>query len=243
MVFAFEPIQMKNNKRNEESQMKTNFNFTLEELYEITDGIIFELKTCQLSTGRRNELIGELIGATQELVKNNCKRFIRMSRADELEVDELYYTATGIALWKAIQDFDLETGTHFLTYWHIVMKGYFKNEFRKATCVTTKFQKDFYSTDMVVDNNGGTLLSYEKSEDFAEAVCTTLTLEELIDKFERVDALGKVIRCELIGTKSIKTQALLHVLGASTYGDRERKQVQRAKKRFAKFLIDNGFEY
>lgn len=226
--------------------MKTanKFKYSLKDLYSITDSIIIKLKTEEVKETEQGFLIGEIIDVTEQLVKNNCKRFIRENNADELTIEDLYNTATSFSLWKAIQDFDLSQGIHFLTYWNMIMSSHFINEFQKATSQTMKFhQHNVCSSDVEIDGDGNTILDYREDEvDLAESMSIKLTLDELIDAFEKKDKFGKLIRCELIGTQSIKTKAILKVLGVDTYGSTQRKQVQRTKERFAKFLIENGFE-
>lgn len=221
-----------------------SFKFTLEELYQITDGLIAEIKTEEVMEFEKGFLISELIETTEQLVKNNCKRFIRKNNADELTITGLYETATSFSLWKAIQDFDIEKGVHFLTYWNMIQQSHFMNDFKKATSQTMKFhQHNICSSDVEIDGDGNTILAYKEDDsDLAEEVSMKLTLDELIDTFEKTDKYGKLIRCELIGTQAIKTQAMLKVLDADVYGNTQRKQVQRTKERFAKLLIENGFE-
>lgn len=228
-----------------ENKTKNKFKYSLEELYTITDSILFELKSEGTKEVEKGFLINEIIDTTEQLVKNNCKRFIRKNNADELSIEELYQTATSFSLWKAIQDFDISQGVHFLTYWNMIMQSHFMNEFKKATSQTMKFhQHNVCSSDVEIGGDGNTILAYKEDEvDLAETVSLQITLDELIDAFEKKDKFGKLIRCELIGTQSIKTKAILKVLGADTYGNTQRKQVQRTKERFAKFLVEHGFEY
>ena len=216
------------------------FKYTLKELYKITDEIVLEMENSNKS--QRDSLVESLLEVTKELVHNNCKRFIIDNRADELEVDDLFHVATSIALTLALNSFDTSRGNHFLKYWHIVMERQFFNEFETATTYKAKIrQQQTVSGDAEVGECGFTLFSnLSTEEDFTESLCNSAVLKEALEEFERVYPLGKLIRCELIGSKDIKTKARLHVLGAETYGTKERYHVSHTKKAFKKFLMNKG---
>ena len=220
------------------------FKHSLTELYGITNELVKEIQAEGTTEIQKNFLIADLIELTDELIQNNCKGFIRRYGADELDVEELKLIATGPSLWKALQNYDAEYGTHFLSYWNMQQQSYFINEFNSATSETAKFhQLKVCSADESIGENGETILEIKTEDnDFADSFCTSLILEDLINEFEQVDKCGKVIRCLMIGTQAIRTKAILEVLGAEAYEDNERKKVERVKKRFAKFLIKKGFE-
>lgn len=216
------------------------FKVSLEELYRKTD--VFALQVLG-ATGKQKEfLIGDIIEISEELVNNNCKKFIKENGADELNVDDLYISATSIALHKALQTFNPEKEVHFLKYWQIIMESQFLYEFEKATSQKAKYyKKNVCSSDVSIDSEGNTILSYRHTEeDIAEETCMKLIVGELISDFEQKDKHGKLIRCEMIGTPAVKRMAILKVLGAEEYGAKERKIVQRTKARFKKFLLEKG---
>jgi hypothetical protein len=225
---------------------KQKFKYELNELYGIAQDLVCKIKGLEQTDARVNFFVGDLIEVTKELTTNNCKGFIKSNGADELTVEDLYSIATGEALWKAIRDFDISQGVYFLTYWKVVIDGHFKNEFARVTTNKMKFyQHKVTSSDKPVGDGDTTLMDCieETTADFSDELVKNMVLHDLIRKFESVDKHGKVVRCEMIGKQELKTQAILQVLGAEVYGSKERKQVQRAKKRFAQFLIEQGFEY
>lgn len=216
------------------------FKVTLEELYTKTDELALGVLG---ATGKKKEfLIEDIINISTELVKNNCKNFIKKNGADELNAEDLYISATSISLFQALETFNPERGIHFLKYWQVFMERQFLYEFEKATSIKAKYyQKNVCSSDVELDLNGHTILSYKSTgQDLAEETCMKLVVGELISEFEQKDKHGKLIRCEMLGTPAVKRMAILKVLGAEEYGAKERKIVQRTKERFRKFLIENG---
>ena len=210
---------------------KRNFKFTLKELYSITDEMIAKVKNPATTERERNYLVGELINVTEELIKNNCHNYIVKKKVTELTTEELYEVAISIALTESINSFNQESGVNFLYYWWRIMLRRFNKEF---THMTTKKEKlnagccDLNETDAV--------------EDFSEELCHKSALYKYILAFEEVDKHGKLIRCEMLKTQEERRVARLYVLGASEYGNKERKTVQRTKERFREFLKENGFE-
>lgn len=210
-----------------------NFKFYMDELYATTDVLIREIQDSNTSDYKRNCLTDTLIKVTEQLVKNNCRRYLIEKKVINLSIDDLYEIATSIALVEAIRDFKQEFELNFLKFWWMVMVRSFNKAFIKQTTHKEKLNSGCYSLDSIKN----------KSEnDFTEDFCNRKSLEQYINEFENVDKYGKLIRCEMLSGQNERKLARLYILGVEQYGSRERKIVQRTKERFKMFLISNGFE-
>lgn len=222
------------------------FKFTLEELYAITDDMVKEYLQGGLTRTEKDFIVMDLLDLTKGLIKNNAKRFITKYNADELTVEQLQEIATSIALTKALQEYSIEKGIHFLTFWHIKMKGYFLNEFKRCTTEKEKFyQLDCCSSDAEIDGEGNTILSYATDKkDVAEEVSGVLALYDLVSKFEAVcekekgkkSLYGKIIRALMVENKEIQKAGVRYILGEEVSDDVIRQNMSRARKEFKKFL-------
>lgn len=232
------------------------FKTDLKDLYQITDGILKRLKTEELSKVREELLIGELIEISEELVLNNCKRFIREKGVTEITQDELYITATSIALWKAIKGFDINKGVNFLIYWEMIQKSCFINDFAQATNKANKFySSSVCSSDVGIDENDNTIMEYvEDTNNSLDVAINKVVINDLINAFEKIDKHGKLIRCEMIIKPELRTEAMLKVLGINKedFKNEEaykrakataRKTAERTRLKFKDFLLQNGFSY
>lgn len=221
------------------------FNYDLETLYVGVNGLVKQYKTEGLSLVQKNFIIGDLLNLTHELVMNNCKRFIRKYTITDLTEEDLYAVAIGEPLLDALDWFDFTKGNNFMVTWHSFMVKRFCNELKEISSKKASFfRNNVSSADKILGDaeSESTILDIVGEEDFSGAVCGRLSLSELIRHFEEVDKHGKVIRCLAIKSQAIRTEALMKVLGSSTYGNKERKQVQRAKERFAQLLLTYGYD-
>lgn len=224
----------------------SKFKFTLEELYAITDDMVKEYLQSSLTRIEKDFIVRDILELTKGLVKNNARRFIAKYNADELTVQQLQEIATSIALTKALQEYSIERGVHFLTFWNIKMNGYFLNEFNRCTTKKEKFiQLNCCSSDAEIDAEGNTILSYKKDEkDVAEEVTGVLALYDLVSKFEVIcekqrgkKALyGKIIRALMVENKEIQKAGVRNILGGNVSDDVIRQDMSRARKEFKKFL-------
>lgn len=224
----------------------TKFNFTLEELYAITNDMVKEYLHRGLSKTEKDFIIIDLLDLTKGLIKNNARRFIAKYNADELSVEQLQEIASSIALTKALQEFSFERGIHFLTFWNIKMKGHFLNEFKRCTTEKEKFhQLDCCSSDAEIDGEGNTILSYKaEAKDVAEEVSGVIAIYDLVEKFEaecekekgKKALYGKIIRALMVENKEVQKAGVKLVLGGNVSDDVVRQSMSRARKEFKNFL-------
>lgn len=210
---------------------KRNFKITMEELYSITDELILKVQDNTTTPAEKDYYVGEIINVSTELIKNNCHRYIVKKKVTELTSEDLYEIATSIALTQALNQYDAESGVHFLYFWWIVMNRMFNKAFANKVTKKEKLNSsccDLNETDSV--------------EDFSEELCHKNALYKYLLEFEKVDKYGKLIRCEMLKGQEEQRMARLYVLGVTQYGDKERQIVSRTKKRFKKFLLEQGFE-
>lgn len=210
---------------------KRNFKFTMEELYSITDELIIKVQDSNTTATEKDYYVGEIINVTEELIKNNCHRYIVKKKVTELTSEDLYEIAISFALVESIKKYEVESGVHFLYFWWSIMNRMFNKAFTSKTTKKEKMNSgccDLNETDSV--------------EDFSEELCHKNALYKYILEFEKVDKYGKLIRCEMLRGQEEQRMARLYVLGVTQYGDKERQIVSRTKKRFKKFLLERGFE-
>lgn len=210
---------------------KRSFKFTMEELYSITDELILKVQDNTTTPTEKDYYIGEIINVSAELIKNNCHRYIVKKKVTELTSEDLYEIATSIALTQALNQYDAESGVHFLFFWWIVMNRMFNKAFANKVTKKEKLNSDCCD-----------LNETDSVEDFSEELCHKNALYKYILEFEKVDKYGKLIRCEMLKGQEEQRMARLYVLGVTQYGDKERQIVSRTKKRFKKFLLEHGFE-
>lgn len=220
------------------------FNYDLKTLYAKVNAIVSQYKAEGTTERQKNYLIGDLLEVTDELVRNNCKKFLRRYTITEITEEELYAVAIGYPLLDALDWFDFSKGDNFMAIWHNFMLKRFCNELKEISSKKASFfRKNVSSADKILGDaeSESTILDIVGEEDFAGAVCGSLSLSEIIRHFEKVDKHGKVIRCLAIKSQAIRTEALMKALGSTTYGNKERKQVQRVKERFAQLLLTHGY--
>lgn len=210
---------------------KRNFKFTMEELYSITDELIIKVQDSNTTATEKDYYVGEIINVTEELIKNNCHRYIVKKKVTELTSEDLYEIAISFALVESIKKYEVESGVHFLYFWWSIMNRMFNKAF---TSKTTKKEK--------MNSGCCDLNETDATEDFSEELCHKNALYKYILEFEKVDKYGKLIRCEMLRGQEEQRMARLYVLGVTQYGDKERQIVSRTKKRFKKFLLERGFE-
>ena len=102
---------------------RKKFTYRLDELYILTDNIIYKITEPGVSETKINFYISDIIEITKELVINNCYKFIFKNNVTELTKDELYHLAITIALHESISSYKSEKGTHFLYYWFKIMNN------------------------------------------------------------------------------------------------------------------------
>lgn len=207
------------------------FKHPLEDIYNITNNLIIEIKKEETKAHKKDFLIGELIEVSKDLVKNNCYKYLYKHNVTELSYEDLYEIATSFALVEAIQKYDSSLEVHFLYFWHLIMKRMFNKAFMHKLTQKEKLNDACYE-----------LKETDSQKDFSEEYCEKKSLHKYIIEFEKEDKYGQLIKCELIQNKLERKKARLYVLGAVEYGAKERKIVQRTKERFKKFLLDRGFE-
>lgn len=204
---------------------RKKFTYRLDELYILTDNIIYKITEPGVSETKINFYISDIIEITKELVINNCYKFIFKNNVTELTKDELYHLAITIALHESISSYKSEKGTHFLYYWFKIMNNIFINEWLKLMSKKEKFNCSLYP-----------LTELTSVDDFTEELINNDFIHSCIDEFIKQDKYGELIKCELNVFREERTKAKINFLGVAEYGNRERKIVQRTKERFAEYL-------
>lgn len=200
------------------------YRYTLKEMYLLTDNLYNKIHE-EASVIRKGFYIADIFDITQELIINNCNRYIVQKQASELTTEVLYNTAITFAFQYAMKSYRAEFGVHFLYYWFEIMHKLFNKELLKLRTKKEKFNARFYP-----------LNEFDAVGDFTEELINNDFIHSCIDEFIKQDKYGELIKCELHATREERTQAKLKFLGAETYGSKERQIVSRTKKRFAEYL-------
>lgn len=236
--------KLKTQNREELLKMTTKkFNYDLEKIYSKTNNIVRKYQDENTSKIQKEFLVADLLEVTEQIVKNNCKRFIRQYTITAINEEELYAVAISQPLIDALNWFDFTKGDNFLKAWHYFMMKRFWNELKEiSTKKAMFFRNNVCSSDRVLgEGSGSTICDLVGESDFSDKVCTKITLLSLIEQFEKIDRHGKVIRCLVIKNQQERTEAFKQVLGSNTYGSTERKQVQRVKGRFREYVLSQGY--
>lgn len=200
------------------------YRYTLKEMYLLTDDLYNKIHE-EVSVIRRGFYIADMFDITQELIINTCNRYIVQKQASELTTEELYNTAITFAFQYAMKSYRAEFGVHFLYYWFKVMNRVFNKEWLRLRTQKEKFNHSLYS-----------LNEFDSVGDFTEELVNNDFIYKCIDEFTKQDKYGELIKSELNGTREERRKAKIDFLGATEYGSRERKIVQRTKQRFAEYL-------
>ena len=223
--------------------MTKKYRYDLNTIYTKVNDIVREIQQEGTSEIQKNFLIGDLLEITEELVHNNCKKFIATYSIKDITEEELYSVAITLPLLDALNWFSFEKGNNFMTTWEGFMKRRFYNELSIISNDKSKwFRNNVSSADKELSEDGTTIVDIVGEEDFTEELCEEMELMSLVKKFEEMDKHGAVIKCLLIESQEHRTEAIKNALGVETYGSKERKQVQRAKERFIKYLLHNNYD-
>ncbi len=223
--------------------MTKKYKYELSTIYEKVNEIVKEIQKESTSEVQKNFLIGDLLEVTEELVQNNCKKFIAKYSIKDISQEELYSIAISLPLLDALKWFSFEKGNNFMATWNGFMQKRFLNELNELSNDKNKwFRNNVSSADKELSEDGTTIIDIVGEEDFTEELCEEMELMNIIKQFEEVDKHGAVIRCFFIDSQEYRTEAIKKALGVKEYGSKERKQVQRAKERFIKYLIHNNYD-
>lgn len=225
-----------------------HYRHSLEEIYTTTDRLVLEY---QAGRGRHTEheehcILAQILEVTDELIRYNCDKFIAVNGVYTVSYDEIYAEAVGMAFYKAINNYKPVTAdgkeNHFVSYWNLVCQSYFKNAIRDSNSKKRQAFNTAVSTEVEICEGDYSLLdALSTGNDMGEVVVEKLHLRNVLQEWNKITKYPNLIECELIGTKEIRTKAILHILGATEYGAKERKIVQRHKEKFAEFLVQNGY--
>ncbi|MDK0636869.1 hypothetical protein P5E39_13030 [Clostridium perfringens] len=223
--------------------MTRKFKLDLETIYERTNALVKEIQREETSDLQKNFLIGDLIDISKELVLANCRKFIDKYSITEITKEELYVVAVTTALYDVLEWFSFEKGNNFMPMWELFMNNRFNNELTALCSEKQKwFRGNVCSSDKELNSDGTTVLELVGERDFAESVCSEITLGNLLSDFEKMDKHGAVIKCFSIQSQEHRREAIMKALGVEEYNSTVRKQVQRVKERFIKFLVKNNYD-
>ena len=222
--------------------MERRFKYDLATIYNRTNILAREYKAEGKTEMEKHFILVEFLEVTEELIKNQCQKFLK-GRTTSVTTEDLYAIAITEPLIEVLEWFDFEQGENIVVAWISFMEKRFCNALKEGRSVKAIWEKrNVYSADKPLNEEGTTIVDLIGEDDFSDSTCTKITFQELVDKFEEKDKFGKIIRCLLIGNQGARTEAFLEVLGADSYGDTERKAVQRVKERFIKFLMKNNYD-
>lgn len=222
--------------------MEKRFKYDLETIYKKANELAKEYQGEGKTDTEKNFILAELLEVTEELILNQCQKFLK-GKSKFVTVDDLYSIAITEALMDVLDWYDFSQGDNIVVAWISFMEKRFYNALNKeCTNKAIWHRTRVYSADKALNSDGTTIYELMGESDFAKKICADVSMGELVNKFENIDKHGKIIRCLLIGNQSLRTKAFLKVLGAESYAENERKAVERTKKRFAKFLIRNGYD-
>lgn len=229
-----------------------NFKHELKELYAITDDMVREYQSADTTKYERGCIVADLLDITEELIKNNCKGFIKRYNATEVEEENLQSIACGVSLVHALNLFNFDRGVHFLTLWNKIQQRAFINEFKRCTTGKEKFhQFDCCSSDYKIDSEGNTILEYkEGSSDITEDVVGVVTLLDMVKRFDyectnhragKRSLHGKIIKILSNESKQVQKAGLRKILGEEATDESIRQDISRARKSFKEFLEEQHY--
>lgn len=222
--------------------MEKRFKYDLGTIYKEANELAKEYKSSGKTEMEKHFILSDFLNLTEELIKNQCQKFLR-GKQIKITLEDLYSIAITEPLIEVLDWYNFEKGDNIVVAWISFIEKRFYNALTQRNTKKAVWQRmNIYSSDEPLNEEGTTITDLVGEDDFSDAVCTKVTLQELLRDFEEKHKNGKVIRCLLIGKQQARTEAILEVLGADKYGDTQRKAVQRVKEGFIKFLIKNNYD-
>ena len=196
-----------------------------------TDELAHTLSMCEVTKSEYEYLLGILFDRVMKNYKKVVNSFFMDRKYDKstFDVFELQ-SAYSKALMRSIKGYDKEKGG-----FQARLNTFAYQEF--VILARYIFAKKRYS--------GDSYICFEESEnadlcvtDMEESFFTT-SIVGLINDFIAADKEGRVIEILMENKKrEYRRQAFTEFYGS--YGEKERKRVQRVKERLRNFLLDNG---
>lgn len=222
--------------------MNKEFKYDLQTIYSEVNRLGKAYQREGVTEIEKHFILVDIIEVTKELIYNQCKNFLKPLNTT-ITIEDLYAIAIAEPLLEVLVWYDFEKGNNLMVAWLSFMEKRFKNAVGHDCTKGAIWRKThIYSSDKELNEDGTTICDLVGDTDFAEERCTTISIGEMLDAFEKVDKHGQIIRCHLLKKRDERTSAILHILGAEKYGDKERKAVERVKERFARFLIRNKYD-
>lgn len=226
---------------------KKEFKNSLEVIYEGANSIAEKYKKSD-SRCEKNILIGDLLELTEEIVKNNCKRFtIKYSITEaEATIEDLYSIAIAESLLDCLDWFDFGKGNNFMPMWEMFMNRDFMHMLKNIRF--GKISKNTASTylDEEINESGTTKGDLLGVEDSCYEEMMENNIQALIKDFAKNDydkeIAEQVIKAFFIERESVRTKTFAKILGAEKYNNKCSKKVHKIRDRFRKYLIKVGFE-
>lgn len=222
--------------------MNKEFKYDLETIYSEVNRLGKAYQREGITETEKHFILVDIIEVTEELIYNQCKNFLKPLNTT-VTIEELYSIAITEPLMEVLDWYDFEKGNNLMVTWISFMKRRFCNAVKQDWTKGALWRKThIYSSDKELNEDGTTICDLVGETDFTEERCTTISIGKMLEEFEKVDKQGQVIRCLLLKKREERTSAIVHLLGAESYGDNERKAVERVKARFVKFLIRNKYD-
>lgn len=201
------------------------------------------IEAIRLADGHLKEyLTADLYNLVDTLTRYNCAKVLRKYNIYSIDAQEAYEIAVNDSFLYAVQNYDASKNIHFLTYLERVVEWVLQKQFQKAKAKKREGASNVATLDDV-DNpvNESEIVNnpYAGSD---QLVVDKLEFERLQNEFVKAHKFGAVVLFENVD-RDARTAGILKVLGATEYGQKERKQVERVKKAFKEFLRANGFDY
>lgn len=199
------------------------------------------VEAIQLAEGQLKEfLITDLYNLVSNITRYNCATFLREYRIYSLNIHDAFDIAMGEALYYSLKSYDASKGVYFLTYYRKMVNWVLLQHLEKMSAKKRVSENDTVSLND--ENVQANELEYQASEttDPSELILTNLEFKRLANEFIKIEPYGAVVLCEHLDREARK-RAILDILGSETYGAAERKKVERIRKAFKKFLMQNGF--
>lgn len=177
-------------------------------------------------------LIAEIYELTEEFSKNLAGKWKFKRGAFSYTLDELKTVITTRAFFEALQQYDPAIAKgDFMMYWGLICNNYYRNLMRAQKREQEKGEE---LAECVFDDTA-------TGDNFENDVCSTATLRDLMEQFADSHKYGNVILVLAQDDPETATQRILEVLQADTYGDKERKKVQRVRESFRVFLSNKKY--
>jgi hypothetical protein len=199
----------------------------------------------------KQEILGEILELLTPYIKKRANYWSsKMIKGKAVAEDyESYYIQS---VWESLEGknfepYDISKGS-FIGYLELNVRSYIRNHNKYLTAEKRNIRHEGYSLDSVVNDEAeNSLVEFFVDKNAAhevEDLLSEMYIGELLDEFAKTTKNGeaKAKALYMLANRDVYTyEQIANVLGYESYNANARKQLERVKESFKKFLSQKGY--